>query len=339
MTRGQLVKNLIALAVLVLVFLLPVMVRNDYWIHVFIIIALMMLSTASMRAIFRTGEISLGTSGFMLLGAYSSALLTKDLGLSFWISMPLGGLFTAAVAAAIGYPFFRVKGIYFAICTLLTGFVLLYLAGYMNNLTGGWQGLVFDFSPNPITIPGIGTLTFDTDVHYYYLAVIIVAIGLFVLYRMERSRIGLVWGSIKEADNLAQSVGINIMAQKIFVFILACFFTGIAGGVYAFYVHAISPSTTPGNIFSFFTSVYAILYMVVGGESSFFGPIIGTALFMLIPELSRGLQMYRPLLYGALLILIIFFMPQGLIGLREYFPQWYRKLVKRGEGPGTEATR
>jgi branched-chain amino acid transport system permease protein len=282
-----------------------------------------------MRAINRTGEISMGTAGFMLLGAYSSALLTKNLGLSFWIAMPVGGLFSAAVAAAIGYPFFRVKGIYFAICTLLTGFVLLYVAGYMNTLTGGWQGLVFDFSPNPITIPGVGKLTFDTDIRYYYLAIIIVGFGLFVLYRMEHSRIGLVWGSIKEADTLAEAVGVNIMAQKIFIFVVACFFAGIAGALYAFYVHALSPSTTPANIFSFFTSVYAILYMVVGGESSFFGPIIGTALFMLIPEFSRGLQMYRPLVYGALLILVVFFMPQGLIGLRDYLPLWYRKLGGR----------
>jgi branched-chain amino acid transport system permease protein len=158
---------------------------------------------------------------------------------------------------------------------------------------------------------------------------IIVVISLFILYRMERSRIGLVWGSIKEADNLAQSVGVNIMAQKIFIFVVACFFIGIAGALYAFYKRALSPATNPGNIFSLFTSIYCILYMVVGGESSFFGSIIGTILFMLIPEFSRKLQQYRPLVYGALLILIVFFMPQGLIGLSDYFTIWYRKVFGR----------
>jgi len=329
MNREKLVKKLVMVIVLVLVRLLPLIVPNDYWIHVLILIATMILATSSMRAIFRTGEITIGTSGFMLLGGYSSALLTLNLGLSFWITMPLGGLFAAAVAAAIGYPFFRVKGIYFAISTLLLAFVFLYLAGYMKDLTGGWQGLVFDIWPNPITIPGIITLTFDTDTSYYYLAIIIVGLCLFILYRMERARIGLVWGSIREADNLAQSVGVNIMAQKIFIFVVACFFTGIAGALYAFYVHALSPTTTPANVFGFFTSIYCILYMVVGGEGSFFGPIIGTTLFMLIPEFARPLQMYRPLIYGALLILIIFFMPQGLIGLGDYFTIWYRKLLER----------
>ena len=329
MNREKLLKNLVMVILLVLVCLLPLIVPNDYWIHVLILIAIMILATSSMRAIFRTGEITIGTSGFMLLGGYSSALLTLKLGLSFWITMPLGGLFAAAVAAAIGYPFFRVKGIYFAISTLLLAFVFLYLAGYLKDLTGGWQGLVFDIWPNPITIPGITTLTFDTDTSYYYLAIIIVGLCLFILYRMERARIGLVWGSIREADNLAQSVGVNIMAQKIFLFVVACFFTGIAGALYAFYVHALSPTTTPANVFGFFTSVYCILYMVVGGEGSFFGPIIGTTLFMLIPEFARPLQMYRPLIYGTLLILIIFFMPQGLIGLGDYFTTWYRKSFGR----------
>ena len=327
--REKLVKNLVMVIVLVLVCFLPLIVQNDYWIHVLILIAIMILVTASMRAIFRTGEISIGTSGFMLLGAYSSALLTKNLGLSVWLTLLMGGLFAAAVALAVGYPFFRIKGVYFSITTLLLAQVFQYTAGYLKELTGGWDGLRFIPPPNPITIPGITTLQFETDISYYYLAIIIVGLSLFILYRMERSRVGLVWGSIREADNLAQSVGVNIMAQKIFVFVVACFFTGIAGALYAFYVRALSPATQPGNIFSVFTAIYAILYMVVGGEASFFGPIIGTTLFMLIPEFSRQLQQYRPLVYGALLILIVFFMPQGLVGLSDYFTIWYRKLLGR----------
>jgi branched-chain amino acid transport system permease protein len=265
----------------------------------------------------------------MLLGAYSAALLTKKLGLSVWLTMPIGGLSAAAVAFAVGYPFFRVKGVYFSITTLLLAMVFQYTTGYFYKFTGGWDGVRFIPPPNPIPIPGITTLTFETDISYYYLAVIIIGVSLFILYRMERSRIGLVWGSIREADNLAQSVGVNIMAQKIFIFVVACFFIGIAGALYAFYKRALSPAANPGNIFSIFTSIYCILYMVVGGESSFFGSMIGTILFMLIPEFSRKLQQYRPLVYGALLILIVFFMPQGLVGLSKYFTIGYRKLLWR----------
>jgi branched-chain amino acid transport system permease protein len=331
MTRGKLTKTLVMVILLALVLVLPLIVRNIYWTHVFILIAIMILATASMRAIFRTGEVSLGTSGFLLIGGYSSALLAMKLGLSPWISMPLGGLSAAAVAAAVGYPFFRMKGIYFVITTLLLAFVFLYLAGLLAQFTGGWQGLQFFFlSPNPITIgPLTITFTTQTNIEYYYLAIIIIGLCLFVLYRMEHSRVGLVWDSIREADNLAQSVGVNIMAQKIFIFVVASFFIGLAGALYAFHVHALSPSSTPANVFHFFTSVYCLLYMVVGGVDSFFGPMIGTTLLMLVSELSRPLQSYRPLVYGAILILVVFFIPKGLIALNEYFPAWYRKLRGR----------
>jgi branched-chain amino acid transport system permease protein len=331
MSRQKLTKTLVMAALLLIVCLLPWIVSNVYWRHIFILIAIFILATSSMRAIFRTGEISLGTAGFMLLGGYSSALLTIKLGLSPWLTMLIGGLFAAAVAAAVAYPFFRIKGVYFVICTLLLGFIFLYLTGYMSNLTGGWSGLTFfNISPTPITIGSL-TITFtnQTNIEYYYLTIIVVGLCLFALYRMEHSRIGLVWKSIREADNLSQSVGVNIMAQKIFIFVVACFFTGLAGALYAFHVHALSPTSTPANVFHFFTSVYCLLYMVVGGVDSFYGPMIGTTLLMLMSEFTRGIQEYRPLVYGGVLILIIFFMPKGLTAIGEYVPAWYRKLVGR----------
>ena len=333
MNRQKLTKTLVMVALLLLVFLLPWIVTNVYWRHIFILIAIMILATASMRAIFRTGEVTLGTSCFMLLGGYSSALLSAKLGLSPWLTMLIGGLFAAVVAAAVGYPFFRMKGIYFVISTLLLAFVFLYLAGWMDKLTGGWQGFrFFEISPQLTIGPLTIAFTTKTNIEYYYLTIIIVGLCLFVLYRMEHSRIGLVWGSIREADNLAQSVGVNIMAQKIFIFVVACFFTGLAGALYAFHVHALSPTSTPANVFHFQTSVYCLMYMVVGGEGSFFGPFIGTALFMLAREFSRGLEEYWPLVCGALLIIIIFFMPKGLLAAGEYFSAWYRKLRGRLRG-------
>jgi branched-chain amino acid transport system permease protein len=321
-------------ALLLLVFSLPWILGlfsgAVYWRDVFIRIAIFILATSSMRAIFLTGEVSLGTSGFMLLGGYSSALLAAKLGLSPWLTMLIGGLFSAAVAATVAYPFFRIKGIYFVISTLLLAYVFLYLAGWLENLTGGWQGFRF-FEISPQLTIGSLTIAFTTktNIEYYYLTMIVVGFCLFILYRMERSRIGLVWGSIKEADNLAQSVGVNIMAQKIFIFVVACFFSGLAGALFAFHMHALSPTSTPANVFHFFTSVYCLLYMVVGGVDSFFGPMIGTTLLLLISELTRGIQEYKPLVYGGVLILIVFFMPQGLIGLGDYFTILYRKLFGR----------
>jgi branched-chain amino acid transport system permease protein len=306
-----------------LLFLLPVCVKNAYWLHVLIIIAINILIAANLRTIFLTGEVCLGIAGFMLLGAYGSALLTLKVGLSFWVAMPLGGLLAAVVALAVGYPFFRVRGIYFAILTLLIAFIFQYVAGYWDSLTVGWHGLTDIPAPDPVTIPWIGTIKFDTDVAYYYLSFVIIGLSLFILYRMEHARVGTIWGAIKESDGLAQSFGINIIWHKIFIFSVACFFSGIAGSLFAHYVRAISPANNPGNQFAIWTSLYAIIYMVVGGQANFAGPIIGATLLLIIPELARPLQEFRPLLNGGLVILIVFFMPGGLISLLNII--WHRK--------------
>ncbi|MBN1321340.1 MAG: branched-chain amino acid ABC transporter permease [Thermoleophilia bacterium] len=331
-------------AIVLLVLAMPWILRSTvkaaaYWTHVLILIGVFILMTSSMRAIFRTGELTLGTAGFMLLGGYGAAVLSIKAGLSPWLTMLLGALLAAAVGGLVAYPFFRVKGVYFAITTLLLGFVFLYLAGWMDWLTGGWQGLQF-FNINPTLDFGSRSVEFTTktNIEYYYLVFVVVGICLFVLYRMEHSRIGVVWNSIREADGLAQSVGINIMAHKIFVFVVACFFTGLAGGLYAFHVHALSPTSTPANVFHFFTSIYCLLYMVVGGTESFYGPLIGTTLLMLLREWGRSVSEYWPLILGALLILIVFFMPKGLVALPEYSRAWYRKSrgLFRRKAPSTE---
>ncbi len=313
--------------VLALPWILRPLKSSAYWTHILILIAIMILATSSMRAIFRTGELSLGTAGFMLLGGYCSALLSAKVGISPWLAMLLGAIFTAAIAALVAYPFFRVKGVYFVICTLLLGFIFLYLAGYLDKLTGGWQGFQF-YHISPVLKIGSLTIAFTTktNIEYYYLAVVVVGICLFILHRMEHSRVGLVWKSIREADQLAQSVGVNLMAHKIFIFVVACFFTGVAGGLYAFHVHALSPTSTPANVFHFFTSVYCLLYMVIGGVESFYGPLIGATLFMLLREWARPLSEYWPLVMGGILILVVFFMPKGLAAFREYIPEWSSKL-------------
>jgi branched-chain amino acid transport system permease protein len=301
--------------------------KAAYWTHILVLVTIMILATCSMRAIFRTGEMSLAAAGFMLLGGYAAALLSVKLGLSPWLTIFLGGLFAAFIALLVAYPFFRVKGIYFVICTLLLSFIFLYITGYWKSLTAGWQGIQF-YNINPVLKIGSHTITFGTktSTEYYYLAVTIVGICLLILYRMEHSRIGMVWNSIREGDELAKSVGVNVLAHKIFIFSVAGFFTGLAGGMYAFHVHALSPTTAPGNWFHFFTSVYCLLYMVVGGAGSFYGPIIGTALFMILREFARPLDQYWPFLAGSVMILAVFFMPKGLIAIGEYVPAWYRKL-------------
>ena len=328
MNRKRLASTIGIVAPICLLFLLPLFIKSNYWLHVLIITGVNVLLAVSLRALARTGQISMGTAGFMLLGAYSSALLAKNLGLSFWITLPMGGLLAAAVAMAAGYPFLRAKGIYFAILTVMLAEVCRLTAWYWQNMTGGSAGLQYIPSPDPINVLGLTTLNFDTKAAFYYLMLVIVIISLFILYRIERSWFGLMWSSISEADNLARAVGINIMGHKILIFGISSFFMGIAGALYAHYMGALSPYGIPGSVFGFTASIYVLLYVVVGGESRFAGPIIGAFLLTIVPEFARSLREYMPLLFGGLLILVVLLMPEGIVGLGTLLPRWYSKVAR-----------
>jgi branched-chain amino acid transport system permease protein len=329
MNRKQLASTISIIVLICLLFLLPLFIKSNYWLHVLILTGINVLLAVSLRALARTGQISIGTAGFMLLGAYSSALLAKNLGLSFWITLPMGGLLAAAVAIAAGYPFLRAKGIYFAILTVMLAEVCRLTAWYWQNITGGSAGLQDIPPPAPINVLGLTTLNFDTKATFYYLMLVIVIISILILYRLERSWFGLMWSSIREADNLARAVGINIMGHKILIFGISSFFMGVAGALYAHYTGALSPYGIPGSVFGFTASIYVLLYVVVGGESRFAGPIIGAFLLTIAAELARAVREYMPLLFGGLLILVVLLMPEGIIGLGTLVSQWYNKAARR----------
>lgn len=324
-------------AVLVVMFLLPMVITNPYWIHVLVITVITSLLAVSLRALARTGVISMGTAGLMLVGAYSSALMAMKAGIPVWVAMPLGGLLSAFIASLVGYPFLRAKGIYFAILTVQMSELLRAIAWYWSGLTRGSTGLQGIPRPEPINL-GVFTLNFESRTSFYYLALVLVIVCCAVLYRVEHSWLGTMWSAIRENDVLARASGINVRMHKLGIFVISAFFMGFAGAMYAHYMGSLSPYGYPGCPFSFSASIYTIMYMMVGGEAHFFGPIVGTFLLTIVPEAARTLKEYMPLLFGLLLIVVVFFMPEGILGLAE------RLLRKRRKGaspppackPGTE---
>jgi len=313
MNRKTVQKTLIIIPILALLFALPVLSPNLYWLSIWIYLAINVLLVASLYMISTIGHYSMGHVGFMLIGAYTSGLLAIKLGLSFWATLIIAGLFPAIVALVLGYPFLKVKGVYFAILTLLTAETFRVLAYQWKSLTGGPLGLINIPPPSPITIPWVGTIGFDTMSNYYYLTLLVVLISLLILYKLKNSELGSRWLSIKSNDVLAESVGMPTMGFKIANFAIACFFAGIAGALYAHFQSSLSADVS--SRFGAVSSMYLVLYMVVGGESRFVGPIIGTIVLMLINEFARPLQEYRTILIGAIVILIILFMPEGMVGL------------------------
>lgn len=327
MNKKGMSKALIIVILIAIALAAPLLLNSDYWVSVLILVLINILLVASLRTIWLLGNISLGHVGFSLIGAYSSALLVMSLGFPFWVAMVLGGLLAGTIALVLGYPFLRVRGIYFALLTLLTAETLRLIAWYWRSLTGGYRGLTNIPSPNPIAIPVIGTINFDVTNSYYYLAFIVVLLSLLILYAFENSDLGFKWKAIRDADGLAKSVGINTMWYKILNFAIACFFAGIAGALFAHYQHGLSPDIT--SRFGVIMSIYLLAYMVVGGQAKFFGSIIGVLFITIVSELARPLREFQPMLIGALAILIVLFMPEGIISLPSRLKPCYRKFLRQ----------
>ena len=277
-----------------------------YWYAILTTAMVNILLTSSLRTIYLLGRISLGQVGFMLIGAYVSALLVMRVGMSFWIGLVLGGLAAAAVALLLSYPFLRAKGVYFAMLTLLTAESLRLVVFYApRSLTGASGGL-----PN---IPGPGHLlgiNLGTLKNSYYLAVAIVTLSLLVLYALERSDVGLKWRAIRDAENLAESVGVKVLWYKTAGFVVACFFAGVAGALFAHIQGGLSVEAT--SRFGVVTSLYLLVYMAVGGAQYFSGPVVGALLLTVVTQLAGSLKEYQPIFVGVVAILFALLLPTGL---------------------------
>lgn len=298
----------------------PPILSSIYWTSVITMIVINALMVASLRTIFLIGEFSLGHAGFMCIGAYTSALLTMKVGLPFAISLPIGGLLAGLVALGLGYPFMRVKGIYFVILTVVTSESIRLLALNWRSLTGGINGLIGFPGAGVLFIPGIGHIDFNGFTGYYYLTLGITCISLFILYRLEKSPLGFIWSAIREGDKMAGSVGINVLRYKVINFSIACFFAGIGGVLWAHSQQTISPQA--GSTFGVMTTIYFLVYMVVGGREKFMGPIVGAVALSLLIQFTGSMQEYQPMIIGSIAVAVAMIIPEGLISIPERIDRW-----------------
>jgi branched-chain amino acid transport system permease protein len=318
-------------AVIVLVFAMPEMLSyNDYWLSVIIVAAVSILTVSSVRLILLVDQISLGQVGFSLIGAYGSALLMMKAHVPFVVSVPLAGLAAAVVALLLSYPFLKVRGIYFSILTLLTAETFRLVAFYWQGLTGGSFGLVGVPGLSVVKLPLVGTIDFAFISNYYYVVIAALIVSLAVLYFVERSRLSFRWQAIRDSEELARSVGINVMRYKTAAFVLACFFAGIAGALYAHYQHNLSADTT--SRFGVAMSLYMLVYLVVGGRQSFWGPVVGTIVLTIVAQFTRSMNEYQPLVTGVIAIVVMVFLPGGLLDL----PRALRDAFRGGRGGSGE---
>ena len=281
---------------------------------VFLTINVLLVSTY--RLLTLTGEWSLGHVVIMGVGAYASALYTKEFGVFVPVSMLLGGITAALIAILLSFPLFRMKGFYFLIGSFAAGEIIRLLWKRFREPFGGPKGIK-GIDPMPDFSIGIYDFDFFEPVSYYYFAGTIVIFCLWILWRIEKSPVGLTFHAVHWQDKLAEASGVNLRAYRTLAFAIASGFAGIGGALMAHYVGTINP-----NSFDVEVMVFVLTWAIVGGTGTFYGPILGCVLLTVLNEIvlrELGFEQLRPLIYGAILIASILFLPNGLESLVQKF--------------------
>ena len=258
------------------------------------------------------GLLHLGYVAFYAVGAYSYALLYHHFGIGFWTALPLGALLATLFGIALGFPILRLRGDYLAIVTL--GF-----AEITRLVLENWNE--FSFGPSGIAgIPRPGLFGWEMDLHgatiyIYFLMIFLCLLTIFVVNRLQNSRIGRAWVALREDETACEAMGVNPTAAKLTAFALGSTWAGLAGVVFAAKTTFVNPAS-----FTFLESAMILSIVVLGGMGSILGVIIGAFVLILTPEYLRAFSEYRMLLFGLIMVMMMIFRPQGIVsGVRRIY--------------------
>ena len=289
-------------------FVYPLVVKDAYFMHMSILIGIYILLAISINLLLGyTGQLSLGHAAFFGVGAYASALMYLNLGIPMW-----GGIVVAMVSAGLlGWVVaklaFKLRGAYFVIMTIGIAEVLKLVGLNWVDLTKGPMGLTDIIVPT-VNLGALGKIDFGHKIPYYYLVLSMVILCAYLQSRLINSSFGRAFISIRENEDLAESVGINCYKYLVIVVVISACIAGMAGSLYAHYVSFIDP-----NVFAFFISVNVVMTVIGGGQGTLVGPILGAILFTLIPEWLRIFGDARMAVYAVVVIFIVIFMPKGIL--------------------------
>ena len=278
-------------------------------------VALLSVASAGVWLTFYIGRINIGQGAFALIGAYVSAILVTKAGMSFWYSLPLAGLFAGLVAVLIGLPILRLKGVYFAMITLVLTEVVR-LAALALPITNGAKGIVSIPLPSELSFFGITIIPdFSTienpKLAFYYTACALMVICFAAMYRIVNSRLGQLCRSMQQNEELAASVGVNIAYLRVIVFAISSFLGGVGGAMFGAIAQSVYPSS-----FVVKDSIDFMLNCFLGGLGYVFGPMLGTLTLYFGWDLLFELGKYQLLVYSSVLILLILVLPNGLLSIR-----------------------
>jgi branched-chain amino acid transport system permease protein len=293
---------LVAVAALAYLVGVPLLLRGQpYWLNVLTNASMLSFISLGVWVTFSIGRINIAQGAFAMIGGYTTAILSTRYGLPFWLCLPLSGLVAAAIGTVIGAAILRLRGVYFAMITLsLTETVrLAFLNG--GDFTKGATGITN--IPRPAGVDG--------PVGFYVLAAVLLVLGLAAVWRLANSRVGWVFRSLRQNEDLAASIGIDVARFRVLAFAFCCGMGGIGGAFFAIFQQNIYPAS-----YSVQDSINFMLYCFLGGLDFVLGPVLGAFLLVIAFELLGELQRYQALLYGVLMIAVMMFLPNGVLSLR-----------------------
>ena len=258
------------------------------------------------------GQVTVGHIGLYAIGAVSSALLSLNYGLSFWVSAPLAMLVTGFAGIIVGLPSVRLEGAYLALATLGLGESVRIMIAVTPAL-GSSTGIML------IPAPVIGDFVFDSFERYYYLVMTVAVLGIYLSFAILRSSTGRAFQAIREDPIAASVVGINVKMYKLLAFVISALYAGLGGALFAH----MPPGYIHHNNFTIIEMVTLLLMVVLGGIGNIWGGVIGAIVVTVIYDQTKDYYFYQPLIFGITMVLLVVFMPRGIGGLIE------RMIVKK----------
>ena len=296
-----------AMKVVLLAFALifPLIAGSEYQIYVMALAFIWAIAVYGLNIITGfCGQLNLAHGGFFAIGAYVVAILTVDHGWAFWPAFVASGVFSAVFGFLVGIVSLRLKEHYFAIFTLCVGFIIYLLLDKWEALTHGSLGIINIAPPE-----GFGLIDFTRTIPFYYLVLFFLVLAIVLVSRISSSLVGRTFLAIRISDDLAQSLGINLMRNKVLAFVLSTVYAGLAGGLYAGVVRFIGPAEA--EVVHTFD---IITYLLVGGIGTMMGPLVGTMAITWLTQAVQSFEEYRMIVFGPLLVLLVIFMPKGVVG-------------------------
>ncbi|OGP90013.1 MAG: hypothetical protein A2156_01440 [Deltaproteobacteria bacterium RBG_16_48_10] len=288
-------------------FFVPHIITSSYLMHIIVVSLMYAVLISSLNIMVGyVGEVSLAHPAFYGIGAYVSAILSTDSSFPFPSIFLLSGVIPAVFACVIGAFSIKLRGVYFVMVSLAFTLIIYFISNNWVDLTRGPMGIVNIPYPQ-IGLPFLPELVVRTRTHFYYFILILTIITVLFITRLVRSRIGSFFVAVRENQDLAESLGINIYKYKLIAFVLTALFAGWAGSFYCYYVRVVTP-----QVADFYYIVTFFIMLIAGGRGTIGGPILGAIIFSFIPEYLRVTAYLRDTVYGLLLIVTIYFLPEGI---------------------------